>query len=128
MRNKLIALLAGLLVFGVAAASAATLGGITSSSLGADTSVVAACDSDGIAVAYTTSYSAAAAGFVVDSVDISGMAPACTGQTLDLDLYDAANASVGTSSGAVTGASQSFVPAPKPLASDVEGIAVAISG
>lgn len=128
MHKKLSTVLVALLMFGIAGAAAASLGGITSSSLGADTTVVAACDSDGISVAYTTSYDHASGEFRVDSVDITGMATACTGQTLSLDLLSGGNASLGSASGAVTGASQSFVPAPKPAVSAVQGLAVMISG
>ena len=48
MRKKLTAILLAALAFGLIAASAASLGGINSSDLGADASVVAACDTDGV--------------------------------------------------------------------------------
>ncbi len=55
-RRHVLAGVAALATFGAVVGSAATLGGITSASLGADASVVAGCDPNGITVSYTTSF------------------------------------------------------------------------
>ena len=46
MNKKALAALGGLAAFGILTASAASLGGLTSSSLGADQTVIASCDTD----------------------------------------------------------------------------------
>ena len=54
MKRTLIALGAGLTVFAGVFAMAASLGGITSSRVGADNTAVASCDTDGVTTAYAT--------------------------------------------------------------------------
>ena len=69
-KNKMIiAVLGGVLSMGLVGASAATLGGLTGSGLGSDDQIVAACDTDGITVGYTTAYSAAAQVYQVTAVN-----------------------------------------------------------
>ena len=58
MKRTLIALVAGLVVFGGVIASASSLGGVSSRALGSGASVVASCDTDGVALAYTTAFDA----------------------------------------------------------------------
>ena len=57
----------------IVGASAATLGGLSSSGLGSDNSVVAACDTDGISIAYTTAYNATAQEYQVSAVNFTGV-------------------------------------------------------
>ncbi|TVR25121.1 MAG: hypothetical protein EA389_09655 [Ilumatobacter sp.] len=69
--------MAGVAITGLVGAAAASLGGLNIESLGADDAIVAACDDDGIDVAFTTSHDGDS--FVVDSVDFSGVDDACDG-------------------------------------------------
>src|SRR5688572_639201 len=97
LRRAIIGLLAALAVSAAVFGSAASLGGISPApSLGADDSVVAACDGDGVGVSYTKAYSAGApAGYKVTAVTVTGVADACDGQTLAATLANSAGASIG---------------------------------
>ncbi len=90
---------AGVAAFGAVVASAATLGGITGGSLGADTAVVAACDSDGVTVGYTTTYSGGT--YKVTGVTLSGVALGCIGKTASITVSSSGGTSLGNGSGAV---------------------------
>ena len=86
-KNKVIvALLGGVLSAGLVGASAATLGGLTGGGLGADDQIVASCDSTGIAVGYTTAYSATAQTYQVTAVNFTLVDPACNGKAASLSL------------------------------------------
>lgn len=104
-----IAVLAALLVFGGVLAMAASLGGITSSAVGADNAVVAACDSDGVSTSYTTAWDATDERYEVSSVTVSGVSDTCDGQTLSVSLTNSAGAQIGSGSVAIpTSAATSF--------------------
>ena len=98
----------GISLFGVATASAATLGGLTSRNVGANDSVVAACDTDGVTVAYTVAYSATSGNgrYTVSGVTVSGINTACVTQTLSITLRGAAGVALGAGTVTVTGATQ----------------------
>ncbi|MEZ4502960.1 MAG: hypothetical protein R3C39_10075 [Dehalococcoidia bacterium] len=71
----------------MALASAAALGTLGGASLGAADAEVTACDTDGFDVSYTTSF-VDGTGYVVDSVDLSGLDGACDGLTAYVTLTD----------------------------------------
>ncbi len=129
-RNRKIAaaIVTGVAMFGVVGASAASLGGITSASLGADATVVASCDTDGITLAYTNGYDATIGEYTTSSVAVSGIDAACNGLPIELTLFDAANASLG--SGTVTvAAGAATIPMSAGLQADeVVGAAAVIGG
>ena len=84
-------LIAALAVGGVLAAgaygAAASLGGIGTSSLGADATAVLSCDTNGVTVAYNSAYSnSAPAGYKVDSVAVTGIDDDCNGLTVSATL------------------------------------------
>jgi len=106
MKKKIVAVVAALGAFGALSASAATLGGLTSTSLGADQTVVAACDTDGIGLAYTNAYDAATNTYRTTAVTLSGVNAACAAKTFRLTLSDG-TASLSETTGAVTLASGS---------------------
>ena len=54
--------IASLAVFAYVHCAAASLGGISGASIGADSTVVASCDTDGVTTSYTTSYDGTAWG------------------------------------------------------------------
>ena len=97
-KRVLIALLAGFVVFAGVFAMAATLGGITSSAVGADETVVAACDSDGVSVSYTTAWDAGDDRYEITSVTVAGVSDACDGQTLSVSLTDSTGTQIGSGS------------------------------
>jgi hypothetical protein len=119
----------GVGAFGLAVASAASLGGLTTNTLGAENGVVASCDTDGVTLAYTNTYDATSGLYRVSSVTVSGIAsPACTGKTLTVTLRDAGNASLGTGSAAVGGTSQAVTITPNANSNLVVGAAIVIQG
>lgn len=122
-----IAAIAGLTAFGAVTASAATLGGLNSASIGADTTVVAACDNDGVNVSYDTAYDVAAKEYRVSAVNLSGIADACQDQAVTLTLANA-SAALGSASGTVSGTAQKLQLAAPVAAKAVTSAAIVITG
>lgn len=95
MRKSLtIKLLAAATVFSAAFAMAASLGGITSTRLGADDTTVASCDTDGVQSSYASTWDTTDKRYEVPTVTIATVADTCDGQTLKVTLIDAAGASL----------------------------------
>jgi hypothetical protein len=88
MKRPIVVLLAGVFAFALVAASAATLGGLTTDGLGANADVVAACTDGGIDVDFTTSFSQTApSGYYVDAVVLTVKeAGDCLGADVDIAL------------------------------------------
>ncbi|MGH3452592.1 MAG: hypothetical protein ACRDQW_18200 [Haloechinothrix sp.] len=104
-----IAVLAALLVFGGVLAMAASLGGITSSKVGADNVAVAACDTDGVTTSYSTAWDATDKRYEISSVTVGGVSDTCDGQTLSVSLTNSTDAQIGSGSVAIpTSAATSF--------------------
>lgn len=82
-------------VAGLSFASAATLGGLSVGSLGADTSIVAACDTNGIGVGFSNGYVAADKSYGVQTVNLTGVADACAAKNVKVTLADASGVSLG---------------------------------
>ena len=91
-RRTLAAILAGLAVFGGVFASAATLGGISTATIGANNTTIAACDSDGVTATYTSSWDATDKRYEISAVTVAGVADTCDTQTLKVALTDSAGA------------------------------------
>jgi hypothetical protein len=130
-KRTLVASLLGLTAFGAVFGSAATLGGLSSDQLGADTRTVASCDTDGVAVTYTEAYEQTApAGYKVTDVTVTGVASACAGQTLSVTLSGAGDQAVGEGSITVPASGTDHVVAisSHPLAQDVTRADVVITG
>lgn len=95
-RRILLAVPVAVLAFALVAGMAASLGGVTSTGLGADDTVVASCDTDGVTTDFTTAYTTTpAAGFEVGDVTVAGIADACDGDTMTVTLTGAGNAALG---------------------------------
>ena len=118
----------GLAAAGAIAASAASLGGLSSTGLGSNDTVVAACDTDGISSAYTSGYSATAGKYQVTAVVLSGIAASCANQTAAVTLRDSGNVSLGSGSVTVTGTSASITLSAPVAAESIVGASVIISG
>ena len=127
-KRSLLAVLLGVVVFGLTVAAAASLGGITTDNLGADEAVVASCDTDGVTVTYTSSYDATDARYEVTAANVSGIAAACSGETMRVTLADAANASLGEATVAIGGTSATATFGTPLAAESVELVAIVISG
>jgi hypothetical protein len=101
-KRATIAVAAFLAVFGTIFGIAASLGPSTSAQSGAATAVVAACDTDGVTVSYTTSYDATDGRYEISSVTVSGISNSCDTKTLSLNLTNTAGTtSYGSASGAI---------------------------
>lgn len=129
-KNIVVAILGGVLSLGVVGASAATLGGLTGGGLGADDQIVAACDTDGITVGYTTAYSAAAQTYQVTAVNFTAVNPACNAKAASVSLRNGATNLGTTNVAGITVASSAFsVTLGSPVsASSVNGLSLVISG
>jgi hypothetical protein len=128
LRRRTAVLLLGLGAFGIAAASAASLGGLTSTGLGADNNSVSSCDTDGVNIAYTNTYDSTASLYKVSSVSVSGIDAACSGKSLSVTLSDNTGASIGTGTATVGGTSQVVSVSPTASAKAVVGAAAVITG
>lgn len=96
-RRTLLAVLGGVLAFALVIGAAASLGGLTSTSLGANDSVVASCDTDGVTSSYSTVYNTTtAAGFKVNDVTVGGVASECADKSMTVTLSGAGDASLGS--------------------------------
>lgn len=109
---------------------AASLGGLAATGLGAGKAVVAACDTDGFDVSYTTSSG------TVTAVTVSGIAdPGCEGGQLALTLANTAGTSVGAGGpqavpidGDTTDNAMTVTLSPQPAAAVVTAIHVVVTG
>ena len=129
-RRIAVAVIAGVGTFGVIGASAASLGGITGSSLGADAAVIGSCDTDGASLTYTNTYDATLGRYQTTGVNVTGIAAACAGKALALTLKDSGGVALGSGTVAsIVGTSSSItLTAPGANANAVVGAAVVISG
>ncbi len=100
-KRMLFATLVALACFGSVYAMASSLGGVTSTNVGADNTAVASCDTGGVASAYTTAWDATDKRYEVTVVTISGVADTCDGQTLSVSLTDSTGAQIGSGSTAI---------------------------
>jgi hypothetical protein len=129
-KRTVIAVVAAVAAFGAVSASAAGLGGLTGTNLGADAAVVASCDTDGVGVDYVTAYTPT--GYAVNSVSLTGLAPACMGQNVKITLADTAGASIATAAALIpltpVVTSQSFTLSAPVSAKSVANVSVVISG
>jgi hypothetical protein len=129
-KRALIAILAGLMVFASVTALAASLGGITSDDVGADSAVVASCDTDGVTASYATGWDTTDRRYEITAVTVGGVNDACDGDTLGVSLTDASGTQLG--SGTLTipasaATSFSVTMSPAPSAELTEGVHVVIS-
>jgi hypothetical protein len=100
-RRTIAGVLAGLTVFGAVFAMAANLGGITGGQVGADSTTVTACDTDGVTTSYASSWDATDERYEVTSVTVSGIANTCDTQTLSVSLTDSTGAQIGSGTVAI---------------------------
>lgn len=96
MRKKVLAVVLAVLVFSLIAASAASLGGINTSEVGADATFVGSCDTDGVDAVFGDPTVDASGRYVVASVTISDIDANCLGQRLSVDVTDAGLVSLGS--------------------------------
>ncbi len=132
-KQLVLALGAGGAAAAAVVASAASIGTVDSTDLGAGTSVVAACDGT-IDVSYTTAF--AVDHYNVSTVTLSGIDDvACATQGIKVTVLAADGPDVGTDpdvltelTGSVGAATVNLAVSPSVPAADVTGLAVVISG
>jgi hypothetical protein len=103
--------------------------GMTSSGLGAGSSVVAACGT-GIAASYTSAYASAIPGYAVSQVNLASIPAGCLSKAYKIQLTGAAGAAIGsemTGTLPASGTTTSVATSGNPDASLVTGISVVIS-
>ena len=126
--KMVLAAVAALVVFASTYGFAASLG-MTSSGLGAGSSVVAACGT-GINAAYTTAYSSSIPGYSVSQVNLSSIPATCLSKSYKIQLTGASGVAIGTEmSGTLpaSGTTTSISTSGTPDASLVTGISVVVS-
>lgn len=104
-RRRASALLAAGLL-GISGAAAASTGGLTTGRLGADRGAVAACDTNGVSLAWAAPlYNVAGRRYVQRTVVVSGIAPACTGRRLRITVARSTGAALANGTRVLTGTS-----------------------
>jgi uncharacterized membrane protein (DUF4010 family) len=126
MKRLLLALIFGMFAYAIAFASAATIGTVTDAGLGAGNAVVAACDTDGVTVGYTTAYTSNV-GYTVSQVNITGIAAACDNKAVKVTLTKANGTGNVEGTGTVTPSGSANVAVSNgPAAVDVEKVFIEI--
>ena len=129
-KRVLFSILACLVVFAAVLAMAASLGGITTATVGADDAVVASCDTNGVTAGYATGWDATDERYEITSATIGGVSDTCDGQTLSVSLTDSTGAQIGSGTLAIptsAATSHTVTMSPAPSAELTEGVHVLIS-
>ena len=127
-RRMVVTAVAAATVFGGVYGLAASLG-LTSDSLGAAQTVVAACQAATMNATYTPAYTASVPGYTVSSVTITGLTSTCYSKAYRVSLTGASNASLGEATGTTPATGSSFsVTFSAVSAASITGVAVVISG
>jgi hypothetical protein len=125
--KMIFAAVAAVVVFASTYGFAASLG-LTTSGLGAGSSVVAACGS-GIQASYATAYASGISGYAVSQVNLAGIPAGCQSKSYTIQLTGAGGAAVGAELSGTLPASgtASIATSGNPDASLVTGISVVVS-
>lgn len=126
-KRAVVAGAAAFVAFGAVVASAASLGGIKTGTLGADTVAIGSCDSDGVSVAYKTGYDVKAGNYQVVAVGVNDINPTCDGKSLRLTLTGEDGARLADGNATVSGGSATVSFTDSVAAKQVQGVAVIIS-
>lgn len=132
-KKNVVAVLAGVAVAAAIASSAATLGGLRTDSVGANSNSVASPINDGVAVSWTTSYGGFGSGYLVDGVTLTtiGDEEFPAGAEVKVTLVDENDAPLGSEFVYTVGASavESITLGPAGVAAaDVYGVSVVVDG
>jgi len=93
-RTLLLRLLVAATVFATVLGAAASLGGISGTSLGADSASVTSCDANGVTTTYDSLWDATDQRYEVSTVTVGGVDDACDGRTLKVTVTDSAGAAL----------------------------------
>lgn len=129
MKRIVIAVVAGLVVFGGTFAFAAGLGSITTGTVGDSTTVIASCDTDGVTAAFgTPGWDATNKRYGVTTLNVSNINVACNTDAIKVTLKDGTGASLGEATGVVAAGAASLTFSPSVSAQSVTGMDVVIAG
>ena len=126
--KMIVAAVAAFIVFASVYGFAASLG-LSSTGLGAGSSVVSACGS-GIQAAYTTAYASSISGYSVSQVNLSSLPAGCLNKAYKIQLTGAGGAAVGSEMSGnlpAAGSTLNVNTVGTPDASLVTGISVVVS-
>ena len=118
-----LAVVASLTVFASVYGFAASMG-ISTSGLGADNKVVAACGS-GMTFAYTTSYYSGLPGYAVNGINLSNIPLGCYGKSLAVTFSDGSNNALGSQVTATLPSAATGTVAITPATNDIDASKVA---
>lgn len=129
MKKKLIlTAVAGATVFGGVYGLAASLN-LTSDSLGAGQSVVAACQAGALNATYSSTYAGSVPGYTVTTVTLAGLTSSCYNKAYRLTLSDGGNASLAETTGTTPGTGSTVAATFSNVnAASITGVALVISG
>jgi hypothetical protein len=127
MKRYLVPILAGLVVFGVATAFAASMT-LTSTSLGAGNGTASACNASA-SVTYNSSYASGIPGYKVTTAPVT-TAAGCASKAYKVTLSGAANASLAEVTGSLdaSGNASPDFSASNVSAASVTGVSVLVTG
>jgi len=128
MKRLLLALLFGSCAYAIAFASAATIGTVTDSGVGAGNTVIASCDTDGVNTAYGYTYSASApVGYNVTTVNVTSINTACNGKNISVTVAKSDGSTPATGTGVVaSGAANNIAISPAITAGNAGAVYVVI--
>lgn len=129
MKRALLALVVGAITFGGVYGLSASLN-LTTDSLGAATTTVAACQAGALNATYTPAYSATLPGYSVGTVTINGLASTCYSKAYKVTVSGSGGTSLGEATGTTPSSGTSFAVTISPAASAalITGVNVVISG
>jgi len=130
VRRAVVALLVSGVVFGAIYGLAASLG-VSSSSLGAGNSSVAACQGATLTSSYATAYDSTIPGYKVGVVTVSGLASTCYSKSFRIALVNTSNTSLGEVTGTAPSSGTTFTAdftSSNVSAASVTGVHVLIAG
>ena len=129
MRRGIIAAFLAVSTFAGVYGLAASLN-LTTDSLGAAETTVAACQAGTLTATYTSTYAAGLPGYQVGTVTVTGLAATCYSKVYKITLFGAGNASLGEATGSTPTSGTSFAAtfSPAVSAASVTGIGVVVSG
>jgi len=134
MKRSVIAVLVATVVFGATYGLAASLG-VSSKTLGAGTSAVAACQAGTLTASYATQYDSTIPGYKVGVVTVNGLdtisGTNCASKSFRIALTNSANTSLGEVTGTTPASGTSFTAdftSSNISAANVTGIHIVISG
>ena len=128
MKRNLIAAIVAVAVFGGTFAFAASLGGVTTGTVGDSATVVASCDTDGVTTSFSTpAWDSVSKHYGMSAMDVTGIDASCNSDPIKVTLTDSSGASLGEGTATVASGQASVSFASPVYTQDVEGVEVVIS-